>query len=348
MSHVVDMLEHEFLIGFEEKINARTTRFPLLELFPREMYDAKRITFRGRVVELEAGRWTGLNGPAHQVKYGQLDDLTVAPIAHRPFDEWDSDELVLFAQWWEVKQKGDVPPEALTAKVAARVAQKVQDITWNGQEAAHDLLVGAMLGVLNYRFDDEIKAIALGHPTITSPSTSWDDADAPIIQDLALMADEFIDQNHGVAPDTIIYNRKLYSQAFVKNKDIRPFIQGNENASLQFGVRGAPNAMVEDKPGQMVPGFQGYNWITVDGPHIKEGSTEERWPVNTITFASLNQGVESPLEWAMTQNEYNDTPGPMWETWKEDEPKKTKTRRSDNCAPVVKRNGAVQPCQVLF
>jgi hypothetical protein len=342
------MLEHEFLIGFEQKINERSTRFPLLDLFPREMYPGKRITFRGRVVELEAGRWTGLNGPAHQVKYGELDDLTVMPVAHRPYDEWDSDELVLFAEWWDIKVKGGTPPQSMDADVASKVAQKVQDITWNGQEAAHDLLVGALLGQLEFEFDDETKVISLGHPTVDSPATSWDDPDAPIISDLALMADQFIDQNHGVEPDTIVMNRKLYSQAFVGNTDMRPFIQGNPNASLQFGVGGTPNAMAENKAGDVVPGFQGYTWITVDGPHIKGGSTEERWPVNTISFCSLNQGVESVLEWAMTRNEYNSTPGPKWETWMEKEPKKTKTRRSDNCAPVVKRHGAVQPCQVLF
>lgn len=344
----ISLLRIESLITNQEIINARSDRNPLFEFFPRMQYEGNRLKIRVKTVPQIVGELTGLDGPAHQVKPGELKNIWVEPIAHRPYCTWTSAELALFAAWDEVIERGQTPPEAMQVKVAKAMTVKLDDTSRGAFNTVHDVLVGAMLGANTYLIDGQELPVSYGHPTITQPSTSWDDVAATIVPDFADAIDEFMDQNNGVAPDHAFYNRKLWSTAFTRNTEMRTFINGNPDLAKQFGIRGAPNEIVEDAGGQLRDPFQSLIWTTIDGPHTKLGVNQERWPVNTIVLAALDAEVEPVLEHSMTRDLYNPEPTWRWESWDDPEPKATHSRFSDNVAAVVKRPGAVQPWQVVF
>lgn len=344
----LSLLRIESLISNQMIINARSNMFPLFEFFPREQYEGNRLKIRVKTVPQVVGEFTGLDGPAHQVKPGDLQDIWVEPIAHRPYCTWTSAELALFAAWDEIIERGQTPPEAMQVKVAKAMTSKLDDTSRGAFNTIHDVLVGALLGSNTYLIDGQELPVSYGHPTITAPSTSWDDAGATIIADFAAAVDEFMDQNNGVPPDHAFYNRKLWAQAFVGNTELRSFIAGNPDLAKQFGIRGGPNEIVEDTTNKLRDPYQSLIWTTIDGPHTKLGSNVERWPVNTIVLAALDAQVEPVLEHSMTKDLYNPDPMWRWESWDEPEPKGTHSRFSDNVAGVVKRPGAVQPWGVVF
>jgi len=341
MSFAIPLLAKEALIAAQEVINAQSQRFPLFSYFPREQYEGEKLEVRIKVVDSEVGRFTTADGPAHLVKPGSLTTVKVEPLYHRPYLKWTSADLSLFADWDQVRKMAGPASEALQAQVSRKITEALDDASLGARETMHDMLAGALLGSNTYDVDGASQTVNYGHPTLTDPGTTWTDSGATIVEDIYASIDEFIQQSDGVPPDHVFYNPRAWSRYFVPNEEFRSFIVANPDLARAFGVKGPPNEMA-DAEGNMVDPMFGLRWIPIAGPHIKAGSTAQRWPVATLAFASLEQDAKRVLEHAMVRDQYNPTPSFAWETYEQDEPKGTYSRYADNGAAVVLIPGRVQ------
>jgi len=342
MAFAISVLTKEALIAAQEVINAQSQRFPLFSFFEREQYEGEKLEIRIKVVDSEVGRFTTSDGPAHLVRPGTLTTVKVEPLYHRPMIKWTSGDLSLFADWDQVRKMAGPASEALQAQVSRKITESLDDASLGARETMHDMLAGALLGSNTYQVDDQSVTVNYGHPTLTDPGTAWTDAAATIVEDIYASIDEFIQQSDGVPPDTVFYNPRAWSRYFVPNTEFRGFIVANPDLARAFGVKGSPNDMVADNEGTFVDPMFGLQWVPIAGPHIKAGSTAQRWPVNVLAFASLRQDAKRVLEHSMTRDQYNPAATFSWETFEQDEPKGTYSRYSDNGAAVVLIPGRVQ------
>lgn len=341
MSFAIPLLAKEALIAAQEVINAQSQRFPLFDFFAREQYEGEKLEIRIKVVDSEVGRYTTADGPAHLVKPGTLTTVKVEPLYHRPMTKWTSGDLSLFADWDKVRKMAGPAMETLQAQVSRKMTETLDDVSLGARETMHDMLAGALLGANSYDVDGLTVTIDYGHPELTDPGTAWTDSGATIVEDIYAAIDEFIQQSDGVAPDTVFYNPRAWSRYFVPNEEFRTFIVASPDLARAFGVRG-PDAEIADVEGILVDPMFHLQWVPIQGPHIKAGASEQRWPVDQLVFASLRADAKRVLEHAMTRDVYNPMPSFMWETFEQDEPKGTYSRYSDNGAAVVLVPGRVQ------
>lgn len=338
----IPVLESEALIAAQKTINAQSNRFPLFDFFPREQYRGEKLKIRVKIVDSEVGRFTTADGPAHLVKPGTLTTVEVEPLYHRPMVKWTSSDLSLFTMFDEVQQTAGPDAEALESRVSRKMTETLDDASLSARETMHDMLAGALLGTNTYDVDGLSITVTYGHPTLTDPGTDWDDAAATIVADIYATQDEFIQQSDGVPADTVFYNPRAWSRYFVGNTDFRTFIIADPGLARSFGIKGAQPEILADNEGVFADPIFGLRWVPIAGPHIKAGTSEQRWPVDQFIFASLGQDAKRVLEHSMSKDLYNPTPDFRWETFDQDEPKGTFSRYSDNGAAVVLIPGRVQ------
>jgi hypothetical protein len=237
----------------------------------------------------------------------------------------------------------------IEAKVGDKLAAGLVELLNRLRTTFHDAYVGALLGTYQYEISGVTVTVTYGHPALTAPTTDWDDAGATIVADIYGWQQEFLDNSDGAPITHAFYNGRAWSSYFVGNTEFRGFINASPTLAESFGIRGSRGTIVQDGEGTFVDPIFGYVWTNIAGPHVKAGSSADRWPVDRIVFASLNQGDESEptLQHAMTQDLYNPDAAVNWESFEQDEPKGVYTRAADNGAAVVTIPGRVQTVDVV-
>jgi hypothetical protein len=346
----IDFLRRENLLAAQGPLmNLQSARYPLERYFERVQGEGDKIQIRVRKIPDIVSPVATPDGPAHLIKDGTLDVIEVNPIRVRPMKKWENSDISLFAQFDEIVQ---TTSNAMSSPLAAKAARKLRagliEILKRIRTTMHDAYAGALLGSYTYRIGLVEVTVDYGHPALTAPTTVWTNAGATIIADVYGWQQEFLDQSDGAPITHAFYNGRAWSKYFVGNTDFQTWLAASPKLAESFGIKGSQPEIVTDGEGTFTDPIFGFTWVNVAGPHIKAGTSQDRWPVEKIAFASLNQGDESEptLQHAMVQDRYNPEARINWKSWEEDEPERTYTRGADNGAAVVTLPGRVQVVDV--
>lgn len=337
MALSIQSLRSEVLIGAQEVINAQSNRFPLLARFPRKSYDGEELEIRVRRAEVRVGKYTGSDGAAYLVRPGQLQRIRVTPLYTRPMHRFSNADLNLFRRWDQVLMSGGAMGTEVALEAGDRLAEIVEEVSAEGREAIHDMLVGALLGEFTYEIGGVEMTVDYGHNDVSAGiiGTVWTDAAATIITDMHEILDEFKANSGGVRADTAYYSSRAWAAYFVGNTQFQTFIGADPMLARAFaGIREGLD--VVDAEGRFIDPLFGLEWIPVDGPHtLQDGTVEDRWPTQSIVLTSERQDTKKLFEHSMVRDEY--TPDAMWawETFRSDEPKGVFARYADNGAASI-------------
>lgn len=329
-------------------INQQSNRYPLERFFMREQVDGDTIRVPVRKLPHTVGEMTSADGPAHLIRPGTLEYIEVSPVHSRPMKAWSSGDMSLFGEWDEVNQTMGPPSERLEARIAKKLAMGLAEILAEMRPTMHDMYVGALLGTYTYTIGNFEVTVSYGHPELDPPQTVWTNfADANIPVDLGLWKQQFLDASDGVAMTHAFYNSRAWADYFLQNENFQTYVLSNPELARQFGVEGSVPGMIVDNEGTLKDPFANLEWVSIAGPHVKGGVSEDRWPVEKIAFAAIDTEDEVDLlVHAMVQDEYNLDADRSFESFKDPEPKKTYTRGADNGAAIVTVPGRVQIADV--
>lgn len=346
----IAVLRRENLLALVRQIlvNRQSNRYPLEQYFMRELVDGDLIRVPVRKLPHTVGEMTSADGPAHIIREGTLEYVEVSPVFSRPMKGWSNSDIALFASWDEVNQSMGPPSEALEAKIAKKLAIGLAEILAEMRPTMHDMYVGALLGEYTYEIGNVEVTVEYNHPTLSPPTAVWTDTtNANIPLDLGKWKQEFLDQSDGVAMTHAFYNPRAWADYFLASAKFQTYVLANPELAKQFGIRGAVPDMVSDNEGTLTDPFANLVWVPIAGPHTKNGVSADRWPVEKIAFAALDTDDDVDLlVHAMVQDLYTPDADRNFETFTDNEPKKTWTRGADNGAAIVSVPGRVQIADV--
>lgn len=338
MALSIQSLRSEVLIGAQRVINEQSNQFPLEARFPRRSYDGEDLEIRVRRAEVKVGKYTGADGPAYLVKPGALQRIRVTPLYTRPMHRFSNADLHLFRRWDQVLMSGGGEQGTdVTIEAGDRLAEIVEEVSLEGREAIHDMLVGALLGTFVYEIDGAEVTVDYGHTNVGTGivTTAWTDAGAAIVTNMHAILDAFKQTSGGVRADTAYYSSRAWAAYFAGNTQMQGFIGADPQLARAFaGVR--QGLEIVDDMQRFIDPLWGLEWVPVDGPHtLQDGTVEERWPTNIIVLTSERQDTKRLLEHSMVRDEY--TPGSTWswETFENVEPKGMFARYADNGAAAI-------------
>jgi hypothetical protein len=350
MTFAISALRRENLMAMATQliVNQQGNRYPLERYFMREMVDGDTIRVPVRKLPHTVGEMTSADGPAHLIREGTLEYVEVTPVYSRPMKHWKSGDLSLFAMWDEVTETSGAPSETLEAKIAKKLAMGLAELLAEMRPTMHDMYAGALLGEFTYQIGPVEVTVNYNHPTLDPPAVVWTDLNnANIPVDLGTWKQQFLDQSDGQPMTHAFYNSRAWADYFLPNAKFQNVILANDELARQFGVEGSVPGVITDNEGTFKDPFANLIWTAISGPHVKNGVSEDRWPVEKIAFAAIDTDDEVDLlVHAMVQDEYNPMADRNFETFKENEPKQTYTRGADNGAAIVTVPGRVQIADV--
>jgi hypothetical protein len=348
MTMSIQSLKSEVLIGAQRTINAQSSQFPLEGRFPRRGYDGEELEIRVRSAVVKRGRYTGADGAGYLVRPGALTIIRVKPLSTRPMYRFTNSDLKLFRNWDQVIQSGGGEQgNAVVVEAGDKLIDIVTDVSLEGREAIHAMYVGALLGEFEYDIGDATITVDYGHHDLSDNiAVNWSDITATIVDDMAAILYDYLQNSGGIRADTAYYNSGLWSTAFAQNTQIKSIIGADPQLSRAFmGVR--EGLQIVDGDQRFIDPFWGLEWVPIDGPHtLQDDSVVERWPVNRITLTSERQDAKRVLEHSQALDEYTPTPSWMWETFTNKEPKGTFGRYADNGAAAILLPERVQTLDV--
>lgn len=314
--------------------HSRQGMHPLLAFFPREDYGTDEIKVR---IEVAHTRLAQLHGWDEAVKPGDANDvrtITASPGLIKSGRELTNKEESFFRTWEELIEQNQVPGESQQAKRAKHIASITSDARVPVEERRHHMMTEALQGSLSAVLNGHTQTITYGLTALSVPGTVWTNTAAKISKDIFGWQEEFLDAAD-VPPDTVFFNRKLFTTYMSQNVDWLDYIShhpqlaaafaGFDSSALRFQNVGSPIFMY------------GMLWVPIEGKYTNSaGAKVDRWPVAKLCFTSLRADGQNPLEWAAVRNKYNPNARPAFRVIDEANPLRTIVEYSDNGIPVIR------------
>lgn len=338
MALSIQSLKSEALIAAQRVINQQSNQFPLEGRFSRRQYDGEELEIRVRRAVVKVGKYTGADGPAYLTKPGELQRIYVTPLYTRPMHRFSNADLNLFRMWDQVLQSGGGEQGTDVSIMAGdRLADIVEEVSYEGREAMHDMLVGALLGTFDYEIDGATVSVDYGHSNVGSGilTTAWTNAAAKIIENIWEMLHAYTQASGGVRADTCYYSSEAWSKYWIKNTQFQEYVKANDEMAKGFSGAREGFEMVDGMQRFIDPMFR-LEWVPVDGPHtLQDGTVEDRWPVDKFVLTSERQDTKRLLEHSMVKDDYNPSNTWNWESFRNPEPKGLFARYADNGAASI-------------
>jgi hypothetical protein len=344
----IPLLKAETFLGIQDELDRVNDAFkhPLFSLFGAPVgYDSDTIELRVRQYTDRAGEFTSADGPAHLVREGAYQVITVEPLYTRPMARISNSEKSLY------RDAGEVALQAPGSRALRSVMEKAEDVSGEAREILHNMFSQALQGTGSYRLGGSSVSVDYGLTALTPPSVDWSNAAATIAQDIMSMKAEFY-TNAGVNANVVVGDLgTLWTSYFSKNTDFITFLKDTNNkgmADFFWGLSADAPPQAGGALGIREATMFGMRWIDCSGSFVdKQGNTVQRWPADSLSLIHMAPGMKKTLEWGAVKDDYTPTGAPNWEIFEQDEPKGTFARYAANGAAVIRHHKAVQTAKVV-
>ncbi len=324
---------------------SRQGMHPLLQFFPREDYGTDTIKIRVEVARTRLAQLHGWDEPVKPGKGNDLREIEAEPGLLKEGRELTNKEESFFRAWNQLIEQNQVPGEAQSAKRARMINTITRDSMIPVEEMKHHMCQQALAGSLQATLNGNTQTINYGLTSLSAPGTVWSNAGAKIASDIFGGQEEFLD-NADVPPDTVFFNRKLFSQYLSNNTDWLSYIK--ENPQLAAAFAGFDSAALRFQNVASPIFMFGMLWVPVEGKYEDStGTKQDRWPVNGLTFCAMRPpDGQVPTEWAAVRNKYTPNARPAFRVFEESNPMQTIVEYADTGIPVIRLQERVMPVTV--
>ena len=342
----ISFLRATELAAFAGRTGAsRQGMHPLLQFFPREDYGTDSIKIRVEVARTRLAQLHGWDEPVKPGKGSDLREIEAEPGLLKEGRELTNKEESFFREWAELIEQGQMPGETQAAKRAKHVNTITRDAMVPVDEMRHHMCQQALAGSLLATLNGNTQTINYGLTSLSNAATAWTNVGATIARDIFGWQEEFLDHSD-VPPDTVFFNRKLFSTYLAQNTDWLSYIKDNPQLAAAFA--GFDSAALRFQNAASPIFMFGMLWVPIEGKYENSlGAKVDRWPVENLTFASMRPpDGQTPLEWAAVRNKYNPNARPAFRVFEEQNPMQTVVEYSDNGIPVIRLTERVMPVDV--
>jgi hypothetical protein len=326
------------LAGAADVLHERLEMHPLDDFFPTIVHD-------GETVELDVKKWTTF--AADPVDFGQpspyadaqdFRKVRATPIQLRNARPLSNKEISFFRSMGDIRQTNGITQshESRKAEVLTTIARETM---LPPEERKHIMQCEALRGTVDLNIGGNVVSTSYGLTALTAPSTLWSTpGTATPIEDIYAMREEFVD-NAEVDPDTVFFERKVFSQYFAPNTDWKSIIKENPGMAKAFAgfLTSDGDLRVHATPRTPFVMFD-MIWVPVQGSYTNNaGSKIPRWPTNVLSVCALNAGDgQRVLEWASTRDEYCPDGLPATRVLSLDDPISHKSEYALNGVPLIR------------